>query len=182
MKVEEVIVVEGMNDRVAIERAVCADTIETRGSALGEEVIARVKKAQKTRGVILFTDPDGAGERIRRILADKVPGCKHAFLPRNQARGKGKIGVEHASPTAIRAALQDVRSELDTTLPNSDITWAEFIDAGMVGGAEARQLREKMGQLLGIGYGNAKQFYRRLHLFRIQRDEWAQALHQVREG
>ena len=89
MKIKEIIVVEGKDDTVAIKRAVDADTIETNGSAIGDHVIEQVKLAQK-RGVIIFTDPDYPGERIRKIISDKVPGCKHAFYRRKKRLLKGK--------------------------------------------------------------------------------------------
>lgn len=79
MKIKEIIVVEGKDDTTAIKRAVNADTIETNGSAVSEAVIERIKLAQETRGVIVFTDPDYPGERIRHIVAERVPDCKHAF-------------------------------------------------------------------------------------------------------
>ena len=53
-KIQEIIVVEGKDDTVAIKRAVNADTIETNGSAVNESVIEQVRLAQKTRGVIIF--------------------------------------------------------------------------------------------------------------------------------
>ena len=61
-------------------RAVDADTIETNGSAVNEATIEKVRRAQETRGVIIFTDPDYPGEKIRKTIAEDVPGCKHAFL------------------------------------------------------------------------------------------------------
>uniref|UniRef100_UPI0037DA3DF4 toprim domain-containing protein n=1 Tax=Staphylococcus epidermidis TaxID=1282 RepID=UPI0037DA3DF4 len=98
---------------VTIRRAVQADTIETNGSAVNDETIEKIKLAQQTRGVIIFTDPDYPGQRIRNIVSEKVPGCKHAFLSKEQAKGKnGKgIGVEQASIEDIRQALQDVKQE-----------------------------------------------------------------------
>lgn len=90
MKIKEIIVVEGKDDTVAIKRAVDADTIETNGSAIGDHVIEQVKLALQKRGVIIFTDPDYPGERIRKIISDKVPGCKHAFYRRKKHLPKGK--------------------------------------------------------------------------------------------
>ena len=60
-----------------------------------------IKAAQKRRGVIIFTDPDFAGEKIRKKIAQEVPGCKHAFLPREEAKKDGDIGIENASPESI---------------------------------------------------------------------------------
>lgn len=80
MKIKEIIVVEGRDDTTTIKRAVDADTIETNGSAVSKETIEKVRLAQDTRGVIIFTDPDFPGEKIRKIVSDHVPGCKHAFI------------------------------------------------------------------------------------------------------
>ena len=46
----------------------------------------RIKAAQKRRGVIIFTDPDFAGEKIRKKIAAEVPGCKHAFYQEKKLR------------------------------------------------------------------------------------------------
>src|SRR5690625_3361364 len=100
MKIKEIIVVEGKSDTVAIKRAVDADTIETNGSAISDETIEKIKLAQQTRGVIIFTDPDVPGRKIRQTIIDHVPHCKHAFLSKDEAKANNKtgIGVEHASP------------------------------------------------------------------------------------
>ena len=89
-KIKEIIVVEGKDDTVAIKRAVNADTIETNGSAVNESVIEQVRLAQKTRGVIIFTDPDFPGQKIRNTITEQVKGCKHAFI--TKTRGTPKVG------------------------------------------------------------------------------------------
>lgn len=180
-KMKEIIVVEGRNDTVAIRRAVHADTIETRGSAIGNEVLSEIRRAQTKRGVIVFTDPDQAGERIRRIISREVPGVKHAFLPQREAKEKHKIGIEHATAEAIIRALQNVRSESDGEDVDFPITWEEYLDYGFAGRSESRQYREKVAEALGIGYANAKQFYRRLQMLRISREELHQAMERVRK-
>ena len=175
--IKEIIVVEGKDDTVAIKRAVEAETIETGGSAIGEAVLKRVELAQARRGVIIFTDPDHAGERIRKIVAARVPGCKHAFLPQEDALYKGDIGVENAKPEAIRRALSQVRTE--TVEGEPEIEWEDLIHAGLIVHPEAASRRLLMGNLLGIGYANGKQFYKRCTMFRISRAEFAGALSQL---
>ncbi|UVI30349.1 ribonuclease M5 [Paenibacillus spongiae] len=176
--IKEIIVVEGKDDTVAIKRALEAETIETGGSAVGEDVLRRVALAQQRRGVIIFTDPDHAGERIRKIVAQRVPGCKHAFLPQEEALYKGDIGVENASPEAIRRALANVRTEVAEEQADTapEITWDDLMKAGLLVNAQASERRLRMGNLLGIGYANGKQFYKRCTMFRITREEFEQAL------
>ncbi|MBB6674896.1 ribonuclease M5 [Cohnella nanjingensis] len=183
--IAEMIVVEGKEDTVAVRRAVEADTIETGGSAINEAVLRRIELAYERRGVIVFTDPDVPGEKIRKIVAERVPGCKHAFLTRDEARGKDGLGVEHAKPDAIRKALERVRSAEPPAAAAADaeIAWSDLIDAGLIVHAEAASRRERMGELLGIGYANGKQFHKRCVMFRITRTEFAEALEQLeREG
>lgn len=187
--IREMIVVEGKDDTAAVKRAVGADTIETGGSAIGEDVLKRIELAQERRGVIILTDPDSPGERIRKIVADRVPAAKHAFLTRDEARGRQGLGVEHASDEAIRRALDAVRTpEPETeTAENSPasgaIAWTDLLDAGLIVHADAARRRERMGELLGIGYANGKQFYKRCLMFRISAEEFARALEQLeKEG
>src|SRR5690554_771427 len=126
--IKEVIVVEGKDDTASIRRAVDAQTIETGGSAIDRSTIERIRLAQQRRGVIIFTDPDHAGERIRKIISDKVPGCKHAFITVEEAKLNDDIGVENASPMAIQRALERVRTEFAGM--NTDIGWEHLIHAG----------------------------------------------------
>jgi ribonuclease M5 len=189
IRIQEMIVVEGKEDTVAIRRAVDADTIETGGSAIGEEVLRRIVLAQERRGVIVFTDPDSPGERIRKIVAERVPDCKHAFLLKDEARGKDGIGVEHASNEAIVRALERVRTPVPhassdvSEAPAPEIEWSDLLDAGLIVHASASKRRERMGELLGIGYANGKQFHKRCVNFRITRKEFLDALEQLeKEG
>lgn len=185
MKINEMIVVEGRDDTVAIKRAVQADTIETGGSALNTEKIERIRLAQERRGVIIFTDPDYPGERIRKLINQAIPGCKHAFLTREKAVSKrGKYGVEHASPEDIRQALNELRTEEPLTLISEEeqqISWNEVQRHGLVGQVSSQALRAKMGEKLGIGYCNAKQFYKRLQAFCITHHEFNLAWQEAKQ-
>ena len=68
LKIEEVIVVEGRDDTAAINRGVEAVTIETHGFGMSENMWKLIDSAYKTKGIIVFTDPDYAGENIRRKI------------------------------------------------------------------------------------------------------------------
>ena len=178
--IKEVIVVEGKDDTAAIRRAVEAETIETGGSAINAEILHRIALAQERRGVIVFTDPDHAGERLRRIISDKVPGCKHAFLTQEEATSKGDIGVENASPEIIRKALAEVKTEYPGS--PAQITGADLLEAGLLSRPDAARRRLEIGKILGIGYANGKQFMKRCSMFQISREEFLRALEQLEES
>lgn len=176
MKIQEIIVVEGKDDTTAIKRAVDADTIETNGSALNARTIEKIKRASESRGVIIFTDPDFPGNRIRQTILEHVPNCKHAFLPKNEAlhkHGKG-VGVEHATVESIRTAL--AHAQWMTTVVKEEITQEDLLTARLIGGSGAKERRDKLGIKLRIGYTNGKQLYKRLLMFQVSKEEFAEAL------
>lgn len=171
--IRELIVVEGKDDTVAIKRAVDADTIETGGSAINREVIEQIRLAQKRRGVIVFTDPDHAGERLRRIIMERVPGCKHAFITPEEGSHKGKAGVEYCSAETIRKALDHVKTECDPI--QSEISRTDLLAAGLTAHPQAAERRRFMGNILKIGYANGKQFLKRCQMFAITKKEFDEA-------
>jgi ribonuclease M5 len=176
-KIKEIIVVEGKSDTLAIKRSVLADTIETNGSEISMDTLNRIKRAHETRGIIVFTDPDFPGKRIREIISEYVPGCKHAYLEKVDAIAKGDkgVGVEHASRESIVDALEHVREELLES-ENELITWDDLMAAGLTGGPDSKHRREVIGRELRLGYMNAKQLHKRLNMFRVTPEEFEQAL------
>ncbi|WP_067729719.1 ribonuclease M5 [Oceanobacillus damuensis] len=183
MKIKEIIVVEGRDDTARIRLAVDADTIETNGSAINNDTLIQIKHAKEKRGVIIFTDPDYPGERIRHIVDQAVPGCKHAFLTRDQARSKKtknkSLGIEHASIEAIRDALQDVYELAE--ISETEITKEDLITYGLLGGAASSVLRAKLGERLQIGHTNGKQLLKRLNQFQITKQQFEQAVKAVQQ-
>lgn len=179
MKIKEIIVVEGRDDTAKIRLAVDADTIETNGSAINNSTLKQIKHAQGKRGVIVFTDPDYPGQRIRNIINEHVPGCKHAFLTRNDARARNNkgIGIEHASIDTIQKALQDVYELKEPHV--SDIQKEDLINYGLIGGPRASYRRDKLSELLQIGHTNGKQLLKRLTMFQITFQQFEKAIQQV---
>lgn len=182
-KIKEVIVVEGKDDTKQIAKAVNADTYETNGSALSMADIEQLKKLQASRGLIVFTDPDFNGERVRKLISQHIPGVKHAFIRRDQGvpdEAHGSLGVEHVAPAVIKAALAHVYTEEEQA--SDRFSRHDLAQAGLLSGAGARARREQLGQILGIGYGNGKQLLRRLNLFRIDPQDFQAAVKQIKVG
>lgn len=172
--IKEVLVVEGKMDVVAIDKAVEADCIITEGFNLKPQALDSIAKAYQKRGIIIMTDPDSAGERIRRFLTKRFPEAKHAFIPKEDATANNDIGIEQASPEAIRTALAKVRT-MDWE-PTNNFTGADLLRAGISGSPAASEKRAKLGAVLGIGYANAKTFLQRLNHYGITRQEFQQAV------
>lgn len=172
--IKEIIVVEGKHDVHAVRRAVDAECIITGGFTLSAHTIEQIQNAYNKRGIIILTDPDSAGERIRKFLTEKFPEAKHAFVPREAASANNDIGIEQASPEAIRMALSKVRYlEWKST---QEFSWSDIIDAGLTGTPDAAKLRAVLGAELGIGYANAKGLLHRLNNYGVTREEFEKAL------
>lgn len=171
IKIQEVIVVEGKDDTANLKRFYEVDTYETRGSAIDEDDLERIEHLHDLRGVIVFTDPDYNGERIRKIIMQAIPTVKHAFLQRDEATPKSKtkgrsLGVEHASFEDLEKALSSVRGYYDDD-NQFDITKSDLMRLGLLMGGDSRKRREYLGEHLRIGYCNGKQLLKRLELFGI---------------
>ena len=178
--IKEVLVVEGKMDVVAIGKAVEADCIITEGFNLKPKALDAIKQAYKKRGIIILTDPDSAGERIRQFLSKRFPDAKHAFVPRDEATANDDIGIEQASPESIRKALEKLRT-LDWN-PSEIFSGADLIRAGLSGAADASERRARLGARLGIGYANAKTFLLRLNHYGVTREEFEAALAEESES
>lgn len=177
--IKEIIVVEGRDDEAAVKKAVEAETIATHGFGISQDTFARIEKAYAERGIIIFTDPDHAGEKIRKRLSERFPGGKHAFLPRTEALKDGDVGIENAAPEDIREALKKAKpASCDRRVEFSREDMIKYRLAGTPGAAEKR---EKLGKLLGVGYGNGKVFLSRLNQYGIERQEFLRAIEEIEE-
>lgn len=183
IKIQEVVVVEGKDDTANLRRFYDVDTYETRGSAITDEDLERIEKLNDLRGVIVFTDPDYNGERIRKIIMQAVPTAKHAFLNRGEAVPKSKtkgrsLGVEHASFEDLQKALSNLFGSYEDE--NSfDISKSDLIRFGLLMGADSRKRREYLGEELRIGYCNGKQLLKRLELFGVTLAELEDVMREV---
>lgn len=180
-KFKQIIVVEGRDDTKRLTEAFGAiDTIETHGSAISPATLALIQRAQQTRGVIVLTDPDFPGEKIRQTISAAVPGVMHAWLPREAAKPErlhGSLGVEHATPAALKSAL----SHLLVAVPDAktQIPTTDLYRMHLIGSPDAAKRRARLGDLLHIGYANGKQLQKRLRQFGITPAQLGQAVTQL---
>jgi len=175
--IKEVIVVEGRDDITAVKRAVDAEVIAVGGFGINGRVIERIKEAQIRQGVIVFTDPDFAGEKIRKIISKRVEGIKHAYISKGEGTKEGDIGVENASPESIIKALEAAKCELKDKRNEFDMQ--DMIFFKLTGNNKAKERREVLGKELRIGYCNSAQFLTRLNNYGITKEELVKALEKL---
>lgn len=171
---KEVVVVEGKSDVQRVQQAMDVECIITEGFTLRKSVIEQIRVAYEKRGIIILTDPDTAGERIRRFLTKKFPNAKHAFVPRDEACANNDIGIEQASPESIKKAFSVLH--VDQLVSSNEFNSGDLFAAKLTGFAQSVDRRSKLGAILGIGYGNGKQFLYRLNHYGITREEFNDAV------
>ena len=162
-KVKEVIVVEGRYDKNTLSQVVDAVIVELGGFAVfnDKEKQAFLRKLAKERGIILFTDPDGAGFVIRNRVKGNIPEGRvlQAYVPdiygkekRKRKGGKeGKLGVEGMPPEVLLEALRRAGAQAeDSPEPPDPITKTDLYLAGLSGGADSAARRRTLQQELGL--------------------------------
>ena len=154
-RIREAIIVEGRYDKNALSQVVDAVILTTEGFGVfrDKEKLAYFRRLAEKRGMILLTDPDGAGFVIRNHLKGALPPeqVKQAYVPdvmgkerRKRKGGKeGKLGVEGMSPDVLLQALRNCGATFEgeeRMKQSAGITRADLMDKGLIGpGSAARR-------------------------------------------
>lgn len=173
-RIRELIVVEGRNDTANLRRYFECDTIETGGTHLSRQTLDMIARAAEVRGVIVFTDPDAPGNRIRHAVNEAVPGCRNAHVDRNRAKTSRKVGVEHAGYEALQEALSSLVTYDENRTER--ITASDMYELGLSGRSDSGARRMALGRKLHLGYGNARTMRDRLNDLGITKEELMEAM------
>lgn len=168
MKIQEVIVVEGKHDASKIKSCVEADVIISNGTHVSKSFLEQCKKLNESRGIIVFTDPDGPGEWIRRKIMDYVGDCEHASLDVQQVKNNGKVGIEHATCLMIQNALENRSSFVENRVT---ITQEEFRSLSLSGEAKSQERRDLLASEFSFPKSNAKSTLKYLNMMGISFEE-----------
>lgn len=156
VKIQEAIVVEGRYDKNTLAQIIDAPILETSGFGImkDKQQLALLRRVAEQRGLIVFTDSDGAGFVIRNFLKGAIDAkyLKHAYIPdipgkerRKSAPGKeGKLGVEGMTPQVIvdclRRAGATIQGE-DVPRSTLHITKQDLMALGLSGGRDSKARR-----------------------------------------
>ena len=164
VKIREAIVVEGRYDKNTLSQIVDAPILETSGFGIfkDKKQMALLRQVAQKRGLIVFTDPDGAGFVIRNHIKSAIEPkyLKHAYIPdimgkerRKKTAGKeGKLGVEGVSREIILEALRRAGATIEgeETASQSLITKQDLMALGLSGGADASAKRLALMKKLNL--------------------------------
>ncbi len=164
IKIREAIVVEGRYDKNTLSQIVDAPILETSGFCIMRDKaqLTLLRRVAEVRGLIIFTDSDGAGFVIRNYLKSAIPSqlLKHAYIPdilgkerRKTTPGKeGKLGVEGMTPQIIIDCLRRSGATIDgeTNFHKAQITKLDMFNLGLSGGPDSKTKRLALLKMLDL--------------------------------
>lgn len=162
VKIKEAIVVEGRYDKNTLSQIVDATILETAGFGIFKDKaqMMLLRRIAESRGLIVFTDADGAGFVIRNHIKGAIPAqfLKHAYTPdvfgkeRRKAKGgkEGKLGVEGMTREIILESLRRAGATFEdenVTAARGEITKADLMDLRLYGPGSAENRAELIKKL-----------------------------------
>lgn len=157
--IKQIVVVEGKTDTQRLKQLFNVRTIETNGSRLSKKTIEFIKKASKDNDVVLFLDPDGPGESIRKRLQNQLDEFQQVFISR--PKGTKKPGVAEASDKQIINAFKKLKSFKKT---NNSLTLEEYQKLQL----NTKQKRKIITDYYNISECNNKQLFKRLNMMNVK--------------
>ena len=167
IKLKQAVIVEGKYDKIKLSSVIDAAIIETDGFKIykDKEKLELIKTLAKKCGVIILTDSDSAGFRIRNFVAQSLPkeSVTHVYIPdlfgkekRKQTPSKeGKLGVEGVSDKVILNALERAgvfcgvndKTEKDES---DKITKTDLFLDGFSGNGNSKEMRKALLKYLDL--------------------------------
>ena len=166
--INALIVVEGTTDVSLLTSFLDAEIVTTNGSDVPRETIDYILEASKRKDVIVLTDPDYPGKRIRDVLDRHIPNLKHAYIPKEKAIKHHKVGVAESDKETILDALSHITITKSPTPGN--LTYSDLLELKLVG-ENSGVNKENVETHFHLGYGNGKTLLKRLNAMNIDRKQ-----------
>lgn len=160
--IKEVIVVEGKYDKERLKKITDAPIICTHGFELyrSKRIIESIRQMAKKRGILILTDSDKAGFRIRNYIKQCIGEggvVKHAYIPSVKGKEKRKdkpgaegiLGVEGIDEETLENILKQA-AEVTDKEPAVKITKAQFYADGFSGRPDSATKRAELAKTLSL--------------------------------
>lgn len=158
----QAIVVEGKYDKIRLSALVDGPILVTNGFRIfkNREQMALLRRLARQDGILILTDSDAAGFKIRNYIKSAVPDGKiyHAYIPeilgkearKDRPSKEGTLGVEGMQLQVLAAALQKSGVLFDEGPKKNPVTRTDFYENGLSGGPDSSQKRLAVLQKLGL--------------------------------
>ena len=163
IKIKQAVVVEGKYDKIKLSSLLDTLIIETEGFRIfrDREKLDLLRSLAKTRGLVILTDSDSAGFKIRSYLGSCIREGEvvNAYIPdilgkerrKTAASAEGTLGVEGMPVRVIVEALERAGVMSDYTEPDARrIQKLDLYEDGFYGTPDAKERRLRLLKRLGL--------------------------------
>ncbi len=162
IKISQAVIVEGKYDKIKLSSIIDGTIIVTNGFGIfkDKEKLELIRYYARTTGIIILTDSDSAGRKIRGYIKGAVNGgsIKNVFIPdifgkekrKEKPSAEGKLGVEGVDVGILFEAFEKAGIAASESLMTGDITKQTMFELGLSGGTGSRILRERLQKELGL--------------------------------
>lgn len=173
MRLDGLLIVEGQSDKAYISSLIDADIFVTRGFDFNDEDIEFIKSVGETKNIYLFTDPDEAGEEIRKKIKAKIPSIIDLRIDKSSCDKSNKHGVAEAEKNALLEVLKpflknDEISKNNGILPSKLLKITDF----------NKNKQQYLSRLYHLGNSNIKTMCNRLNILGIKEEQLIEDLKQ----
>ena len=164
IKIDKPIIVEGKYDKIRLSNFIDAVIIETDGFRIfsDKEKRAFIRNLAKSKGIIVMTDSDSAGFRIRNFIRNIASDGNviNVYIPdvfgkekrKTEPSKEGKLGVEGLSEEIITKALENAgvfhtHSEMSA---RRTVTVTDLFEDGFTGNDNSRERKQKLLKSLSL--------------------------------
>ena len=179
MNKKYLIVVEGKTDIDFLSKFITADFYSVNGSAVSEKDLDFIKEYKKKGDVIVLTDPDFPGTKIRNYLNENISGLENAYVRKEFSIKKHKVGVAESSKDEVLRALKN-KIKFSENKTEQSVTIQDLYSLGLIGDNNSSSLRKIVSENFHLGFNNAKSLLKKLNMLNIKKEEIETVLKNVK--
>lgn len=180
-KINALIVVEGKTDIDFLSSFLDTDFYSVNGSAINNKDIDFLNNVSLTRKIIILTDPDYPGQKIRDTINKNVKNnIYNAYVRKEFSIKNHKVGVAESTINEVNYALDNLVEYNDENIEKSDLKLNDLYELGIIGNENSSILRNKLDDYYHLGHSNGKQLLNKLRFLGINKDKLMEILKNVK--
>ena len=165
-EIDAVIVVEGKSDVLFLETFIKPiDFIITNGSEISKDTLNTIKEYSKKYKIVILTDPDYPGKKIRNTINENIENCYNAFVSKEVSIKKNKVGVAESTKEEVSKSLQNLHL-FSISLQNPTILLSDLARWGYLN-INQKEFRDCISKKYNFDIVNTKTFIKRINLLNV---------------
>lgn len=165
-----VIVVEGTSDVNKLQNLVDADFVITNGSCVSRETILYIKELSIKRVILIMTDPDYPGMRIRALIKNEVPNAIDVFVDKSKSIKGKKLGVCECDDEEILRAINAAYKWNEEKVISKELITSDLFELGLIG-VNSSKKRKFIESRIPVGKTNGKTLLKRLNQLGVLKEK-----------